>query len=182
MSKWYELWGIADITETYDLLAVRATEDDICNHLVSPGARLLFIWIKFAAAHRQRSELSVERLTHALGVGKSTTRKWLAELATAGMLDIFDDLFLIEQSFIYFIQSTMGGPIKIGKAINPIKRLEQLQTGYPEPLQIIGVTPGTVEEEKNLHHKFLSLRLHGEWFNPGPELIDFIKSINSHSL
>lgn len=79
------------------------------------------------------------------------------------------------QSFVtwtYFIQAGVDGPIKIGKADNPEKRLAELQTGSPESLRLIGKLQG--DHERDLHNRFHKLHLRGEWFNPDVRLLAFI--------
>lgn len=78
---------------------------------------------------------------------------------------------------IYFIQATDGtGPIKIGVAIYPQRRLIDLQAGCPVILKIIKTIEGEQSQELLLHKKFAHLRLHGEWFSPAEELLSFINS------
>jgi hypothetical protein len=89
------------------------------------------------------------------------------------------------ESVTYFIQSPEGGPIKIGVSSTPRRRLKQLQTGSPVPLEIVGLIDGNVEDE--LHRQFAQCRKHGEWFDPTPELISYIQqksgvSVNGSSL
>lgn len=80
-------------------------------------------------------------------------------------------------SFVYFIQAVSGGPIKIGVGVDPARRLMALQPGNPERLRIIGVIRDAGrEQERNLHFKFRASRMHGEWFEPSPELLAFIES------
>lgn len=78
---------------------------------------------------------------------------------------------------IYFIQAADGtGPIKIGVSIRPEKRLEKVQTFSPVRLQIIKTFKGGNAQELAIHHRFAHLRLHGEWFSPASELLDFINN------
>lgn len=78
--------------------------------------------------------------------------------------------------FIYFFQAVSGGPIKIGVAGDPAKRLIEIQLGNPEQLRIIGVIPGGGRShEQGLHARFRQSRLHGEWFEPVPALLSFIE-------
>jgi len=80
----------------------------------------------------------------------------------------------MSQSWTYFVQAENGGPIKIGiTSTNPSQRLAGLQTGSPLLLQFVGLINGDCE--KKLHDQFRSARLHGEWFEPVPELIEFIQ-------
>ena len=66
--------------------------------------------------------------------------------------------------FIYFIQSAAQGPVKIGIANDPIKRMRDLQTGNPAVLHLRHVVPGDRDLEKELHHRFREARIRGEWF------------------
>lgn len=77
---------------------------------------------------------------------------------------------------VYFIQAVSGGPVKIGSAWEPEKRLGSLQTGNPEALRIIGLMYD--QPERFFHEKFAHLRLRGEWFRPDPELLYFISRWN----
>jgi hypothetical protein len=65
---------------------------------------------------------------------------------------------------IYFIRAVNSGTIKIGVSNDPRRRLESMQTGSPEPLELLGVLPGGVDEERRLHRRFSAFRIHGEWF------------------
>jgi len=76
----------------------------------------------------------------------------------------------------YFVQGVCGGNIKIGfTSQEPIQRLRNLQTGSPVKLRFVGLIEEDVE--KKLQDKFKHLRLHGEWFDNKPELLDYIKSL-----
>jgi hypothetical protein len=81
-------------------------------------------------------------------------------------------------TFVYFIQAGgRGGPIKIGRARDVFQRLNQLQTGSPEELEILAVLAGAaVDLEKHLHQRFANSHLRGEWFKPSRELLALIES------
>lgn len=67
---------------------------------------------------------------------------------------------------VYFIQSVIGGPVKIGKSNNVEQRLEELQTGSPYILQIIKIIKNVKPQvEREFHEKFKDYRSHGEWFD-----------------
>jgi hypothetical protein len=68
------------------------------------------------------------------------------------------------EPFVYFIQEGPHGPVKIGKANHPLKRMSDLQTGNPEQLHLRHVVPGDRLLEKQLHHRFREARIRGEWF------------------
>ena len=75
--------------------------------------------------------------------------------------------------FIYIIKDTINNSIKIGISQNPTKRLKQLQTGSPNPLELIyteecgyGGRKRTLQLEKLIHKdiKGKGLKQRGEWF------------------
>jgi hypothetical protein len=72
---------------------------------------------------------------------------------------------------VYFIQGVDGGPIKIGKANFPERRLYDLQASSPVRLRILATVAGGMRREYELHRQFKASRLHGEWFEPTPELL-----------
>lgn len=65
---------------------------------------------------------------------------------------------------VYFIRSGDTGHIKIGLSGNPYKRLDQLQTGQHEPLELLLYFPGDKTVEKFIHGICKNLRYGGEWF------------------
>jgi hypothetical protein len=80
------------------------------------------------------------------------------------------------QVAIYFIQAEQGGLIKIGYAADVCRRFRGVQAMSPVPLKILGVIPlGNTTYEKHLHRQLRPIRVHGEWFEPTPELLDFIE-------
>lgn len=71
---------------------------------------------------------------------------------------------------VYFIGGA-DGPIKIGVAVNPIIRLNTLQTGNPAKLSILATVRGGMRQERIYHKQFAATRLQGEWFERTPELL-----------
>ena len=80
----------------------------------------------------------------------------------------------VRGSVVYFIQAALGGPIKIGTTNNLAERFESLQTASPFPLRVLAVTRGDRSGEQELHGRFATVRLHGEWFRAVPELVEYI--------
>lgn len=78
-------------------------------------------------------------------------------------------------AFTYFVQPVGGGPIKIGSSVCPESRLDGMRGNSPVELAIIGVCEGGEKLERELHRRFAHLRLHCEWFAPGPDLVRFIR-------
>lgn len=80
---------------------------------------------------------------------------------------------------IYFLQGDDGGPVKIGRtARNPHWRLDAVQTGYPfGDLRVVGLVLGHRHLETELHERFATSRLHGEWFAVTTDLVAFIRAL-----
>lgn len=78
---------------------------------------------------------------------------------------------------VYFIRAVALGFIKIGVANFARKRLEEMRGMSPDDLELMGVVMcdrgGVLEKE--LHEKFSHLRRRNEWFDPGEELLEFIR-------
>lgn len=66
--------------------------------------------------------------------------------------------------WVYIIRAGEDGPIKIGWSRTPARRLIDLQGAHSETLWIMGLIPGSMEYEKELHKRFAKMRLRGEWF------------------
>lgn len=77
---------------------------------------------------------------------------------------------------IYFIQIKQSGPIKIGYAKNPQRRLKELEGASPYPLRLLLVLND--ENEKKFHQQFKQSKINREWFKPSKELLTFIAKYN----
>jgi len=72
--------------------------------------------------------------------------------------------------FVYFIQEGEDGPIKIGEAVHPVKRVEQMQTGNPRHLRVTAVVLAGRSTEWQLHGYWRAKAwIRGEWFGKGHE-------------
>jgi len=67
---------------------------------------------------------------------------------------------------VYLIRGN-NGKYKIGIAKNPTQRIQQLQTGNSDKLQIIETyqSENASKIETALHNRYGHVRNHGEWFN-----------------
>src|SRR5262249_48928645 len=70
-----------------------------------------------------------------------------------------------DEQLVYLIQGETGGPIKIGIARNPKKRLGELQATSPVRLRILRTLTGGLDREREIHLQLAQARLHGEWFD-----------------
>lgn len=76
---------------------------------------------------------------------------------------------------VYFVQAAgASGLIKIGSSVDPAARLKDLQIGSGVELKLLRVLPGGHLED-TWHAAFEHLRVRGEWFQPGPDLLEAIQ-------
>ncbi len=80
-----------------------------------------------------------------------------------------------KQGYVYLITEHFDGGalryVKIGYSVNPRKRVAELQTGNPRKLILLYAMPGTEEDERRLHTKYIKANVMQEWFRVTPELI-----------
>ncbi len=77
----------------------------------------------------------------------------------------------------YYIRARGMGDIKIGKSNQVRVRVRSLFTGASRGLDLVACYPAPIEHEKELHDEFEHLRLCGEWFRPGKELLTHLRLI-----
>ncbi len=63
----------------------------------------------------------------------------------------------------YFIRAGEAGPVKIGKAKNPPRRMATFQTAHYEQLTLVRTVPGYTAEEAWLRQHYRHLHIRGEW-------------------
>lgn len=76
-----------------------------------------------------------------------------------------------QEGWVYFMRRERL--IKIGTTGNLKQRAQQVNA------VILARIPGSYTEEAQLHARFAALRRHGEWFEPGPELLELINRIRA---
>jgi hypothetical protein len=81
---------------------------------------------------------------------------------------------------IYFVQSLNGGPIKIGFTVNLLTRLKNIQIYCGSTVVPVAFVDGDRSLERAIHRRFAHARSRGEWFNPTPDLIDFMRNLADH--
>ena len=80
---------------------------------------------------------------------------------------------------VYFIEAPAVSMIKIGHSISPLKRLAEIATISPVPLQLLASIEGRASIEIGLHRAFADVRSHGEWFRDHPDLRELIALVRS---
>jgi DNA-binding XRE family transcriptional regulator len=66
---------------------------------------------------------------------------------------------------VYLIRAGATGPVKIGKADDPQRRLYELQTAHWDELCLLRAWVGGEPEEAALHVRFAELHIRGDWFS-----------------
>jgi hypothetical protein len=85
-------------------------------------------------------------------------------------------------TYIYFVQAGgPGRPVKIGYSNHLTNRLIGMQTGCPDPLEVLLAVKGERGDEADLHRRFKGLRIHGEWFRADLELLRYIQELKDSS-
>src|ERR1700756_1314270 len=84
--------------------------------------------------------------------------------------------------YVYFIQDTGTGVIKIGWATDVERRIYGLQISAPSPLVLLAAIKGTHKTERSLHDRFADTRTFGEWFQPTPELLAYIETAKTEGV
>ena len=80
------------------------------------------------------------------------------------------------ERFVYFVQGEYTRLIKIGMTENMEKRFKTLQACSPDTLQILALIK-TNQGDGVYLREFDDYRVHGEWFRPTDELMEFLADI-----
>lgn len=87
-------------------------------------------------------------------------------------------------SCVYFMR--VGDRMKIGMSKNVRGRAKEIQTGQSEPVEVVYSVKGGRELEKYFHVRFVTEKLHGEWFKYRGPLKAFLDGLpfneSEHSL
>lgn len=103
---------------------------------------------------------------------------WKTALHSAGGESAVQDYDPDDRSTrVYFVRRS-DGLIKIGFSNNIAKRKKELQTGAG-PLTTLLTLPGDWALEQALHRKFQMSHAYNEWFNPTPDLLEYIEQQRS---
>lgn len=86
----------------------------------------------------------------------------------------------LPSGFIYVIQGDPETPLKVGYAVDPVKRLATLQTGSYQDLRVLAVFPGDLEAEHACHRRLKPALVRGEWFM-GEVADEFVKGFIRHA-
>lgn len=85
---------------------------------------------------------------------------------------------MFEQAFVYVMRS--GKYYKIGWAVDPEKRMKEMQVGNPKKIRIIGRFPVSTHKkarklEAAIHQKFKHQHHRGEWYRLKEKDLEFFE-------
>lgn len=81
-------------------------------------------------------------------------------------------------SRVYFIKSKNMGMVKIGTTRSGVEsRLDALQTGSADVLELVKDVPGSFDRERSIHDVLAIFRSHGEWFHYTNEVKNYIQEV-----
>jgi hypothetical protein len=79
------------------------------------------------------------------------------------------------EGYLYFVQLGNHGQVLLGHhQRSPKRAIADLQLANPEPLRVLGITNGTLDDLAKLHKRFRDTRRSGDWHEPTPELLEWI--------
>jgi hypothetical protein len=81
------------------------------------------------------------------------------------------------ETLVYFLRESLEGPVKVGRSKDPWSRRDQLQTGNPKELRVLGCCFGNPEFENAIHQAFKDAHIRGEWFRSTEDLVSLINEI-----
>lgn len=129
-------------------------------------------------------EQSVSRLAKAQmraeAMGEAELRRllvaWAASVASvdvdSAQLAFACEHFTFNESHVvYLVQSGDVPAVKIGMSRYLPQRVAEIQVLNPQPVRCLAVLPGGAGLEAMLHYQLRRLRMHGEWFCLGKEIL-----------
>lgn len=95
--------------------------------------------------------------------------------ATGGAISIKQIRTRQHEPRVYFVEAGENGPIKVGVVYADMRqRMNEIQICCPQPIRILGTTPGGYGLEAAIKHELRAYRIHGEWFERHPFVEQFI--------
>lgn len=127
-----------------------------------------------SAGHKRSATLATRKPSKALVKARKRVRALEAQEREGSQ----GFLYLIGMEFQTLYPSTEAGKVyiwthavKIGWSEAPDARIASLQTGNPQKLVLLATKPGTLDDERALHAKYLPDNVLQEWFRPTMALL-----------
>jgi len=133
--------------------------------------------------HRKK-KLSLRDIAEKVGVSHMEVKRVLLRADKSKFIDIPNDIYAddkmdVYNSSVYFIRDNISKRIKIGTTTGGVEdRMARLTAASPiSDLEMLFSIEGDNNMERCLHRRFKKYRLHGEWFEPAQEILDYIKKL-----
>jgi hypothetical protein len=81
--------------------------------------------------------------------------------------------------WVYFIGAPFVQRIKIGWALNPKARYDQIRLMSPVPIFLLTGRRGTPTDERALHTRLRDYRVYGEWFSFEGSVIEVFEEVRT---
>lgn len=78
-------------------------------------------------------------------------------------------------TYIYAVHRHDSHEIKIGKAVDPVRRLVEIQSVHGVELDLRLALPAHADREPEMHRVFSKWRRLGEWFSMAPEIESWLQ-------
>lgn len=93
--------------------------------------------------------------------------------------DVVTEPRRVTPGLVYFIGCQQHS-VKIGFTTQLDIRLAALQNSSPVPLAVLAIVEAAPSLEREYHARFAAHRLHGEWFEPHPDILAEIERLAPH--
>ena len=80
---------------------------------------------------------------------------------------------LRHDGWVYLVQNLRNGDLKIGHSRNVPERVRNIQRGVAGRVRLVDSFPGSLADEARAKQMFRTLRIHGEWFAPAPDIFEW---------
>jgi len=84
-----------------------------------------------------------------------------------------------KDGFVYFIQASTDGPIKVGFAKNPNRRLAAHQVSNAAKLRMLYYFPAMRDVEAEIQKELAASLIRGEWYYPTKSVLQWIREQKS---
>jgi hypothetical protein len=71
---------------------------------------------------------------------------------------------------VYFLVDEAEHVVKVGRTVDTVRRLKELQTGSSKTMRFLGWIPGGARAERMLHDALADHHVRGEWYALTPEV------------
>jgi hypothetical protein len=107
------------------------------------------------------------------GYEKRTNKRELWSRVNSELSRVMKLADLIEgEAYVYFVQGVKTRLVKVGYTNDVVYRIKNHQVGSPDILECLGYVYGSYALEGEIHRALSPLRVHGEWFQMPPMVLN----------